>query len=267
MADSRDQHVDAITIADLDAGLLDPGPAREVVTHLDSCVDCRGVREDLAELSTQLAGAPVPPMPTDVAIRIDAALRRAAEQRDEGTGDTAESRVIPLASRRRRWLAPLMAAASAVVGLAVVGQVVNNQSGGDGAASTAGGGSDAAESEPEAATGGRQDLTQRPDPLQLSIQNFRSDVLDQVYGGAPDAAALRDAYESLARKRALTRLGCATDGAPEAMVPNATHRRAFLDGEPAVLILSGPRSNRSAVAVICQDGRPYVAASARLRLE
>ena len=261
----RDQHVDAATIADLDADLLEPGRAREVTAHLDTCADCRGVRDDLAEISAQLAAAPVPPMPTDVAIRIDAALRRAVEERDDSAGETRDDRVVALAPRRRRWLAPLMAAASVVVGFAVVGQVINQSDSADFATGGADRGAEGAtDTGPQA---GNEAAVEGPEPLQLSTESFRRDVLAQVYDRqVPTAGSPERDYNGLGEPFDLSGIACSPQKAP-GVVRTANSRRALVDGEPAVLFLSGPRSNRLAVAVICQDGRPLVVAQARLHLD
>jgi len=263
MAERADQHLDAATIAELDADLLEPGRVPDVAAHLAACADCRRVQEELAELREHLAAAPAPPMPVDVAIRLTAALEREAEERHRSASAAEDSRVVALTPRWRRWLAPLAAAgATVVVGVAVVGQVLDEQFGGAGSADTAaeaGGAGDGLASGPEA----DQEMARRPGLLVLSTDTFRRDVVREVYGKDAAGQTRRD----LAPAEGGYTAGLACDPRQAADVPNAAVAwEALLDGRPAVLFVSGPRSDRVAVAVTCEGGRPSVAARARLPL-
>lgn len=254
------RHLDAPTIADLDAGVLDAARAAAASAHLATCRSCRQVQADLAELSDLLGAATAPTMPRDVAARIDAALTAAAG----GPGKTPEvsSPVVELAPpRRRRWLAPLAAAAAAVVAISVAGEVMQPTGTDDSGSSTAnrdtsaeGGG--AGDDAPEAASGyGKRKA------LVLSTDSFKRDVARQVYGRTLAGTAKRD--HVLAAADELAEQSCA----PARIADGGQPLLAFLDGEPAFLYLSGPRSDRLAVAVSCESGRAVVVARTRLDLE
>jgi len=116
-------HLEYEILADLAEGLLDDEPAAAATAHLERCAECRDRSAELAEVSRLLAEVPVPPMPAELAGRIDAAI--AAEA-------AATSAVPSLEARRgRRHLRILSAAAAAVVvvgGGTMVARTVMNSS-------------------------------------------------------------------------------------------------------------------------------------------
>ena len=251
MAERREQHVDPATVAELDAGVLDRSRAQEVAAHVAGCPACSRIRGDLAELSELLATAPAPALPPEVAARVDAALERAVRERGATASDDTGT-VVHLPPRRRQWLAPLAAAASVVAAVAVVGQVVQTP-GGEGDAGMAGSSAGDTALSPEAAEG-----AEPPSPLLLSTSSFRRDVTRALTDAALGDRA--DAVESLHAR--LREQGCA----PKRFADGAQARPVLLDGKPALLFLSGPSSDRLAVAVTCETGDPEVAAKARLDL-
>ncbi len=96
-------HLDYDTLADLAEGLLDRERAASADAHLLSCPDCQDRSEELTEVSRILADAPLPPLPAELAARIDAAILAEAASPARST------------SSRRRPLFMLSAAAAAVV--------------------------------------------------------------------------------------------------------------------------------------------------------
>lgn len=116
-------HLEYEILAELAEGLLDDEPAAAATAHLESCAECRDRSAELAEVSRLLAEVPVPPMPAELAGRIDAAI--AAEA-------AATSSVPSLEARRgRRHLRILSAAAAAIVvagGGTMVARTVMNSS-------------------------------------------------------------------------------------------------------------------------------------------
>ncbi|MFR9797526.1 anti-sigma factor family protein [Streptomyces sp. MS06] len=71
----RARHPDVAEISDLTEGLLSSSRAGEVREHLSLCEQCADVRASLEGVRGLLGALPdVPPMPADVARRIDAAL-------------------------------------------------------------------------------------------------------------------------------------------------------------------------------------------------
>ncbi|MCW2941489.1 MAG: hypothetical protein JWN00_4474 [Actinomycetia bacterium] len=99
----KSTHLDYDTLADLAEGLLDRERAASADAHLLSCPDCRDRSEELTEVSRILAEAPLPPLPAELAARIDAAILAEAASPARST------------SSRRRSLFMLSAAAAVVV--------------------------------------------------------------------------------------------------------------------------------------------------------
>ncbi|WP_371498297.1 hypothetical protein OG871_19795 [Kitasatospora sp. NBC_00374] len=77
--DGAGAHPDVDTLADLSEDLLAPADAALIRRHLADCPDCADAYAALAEVTRLLGDAPAPPMPEDIAARIDAALAAAAE--------------------------------------------------------------------------------------------------------------------------------------------------------------------------------------------
>ncbi|MEU6815718.1 hypothetical protein [Streptomyces sp. NPDC046860] len=68
-------HPDVAEISDLAEGLLQPSRSADLRRHLEGCEPCAEVHAALAEIQSLLGTVTdVPPMPTDIADRIDAAL-------------------------------------------------------------------------------------------------------------------------------------------------------------------------------------------------
>ncbi|WP_441251238.1 anti-sigma factor family protein [Kitasatospora sp. McL0602] len=75
------QHPDIEVLADLTEDLLPPDEAAAVRTHLDGCADCADTVAALVEVQELLGNAPAPPLPAEIATRIDAALAAETEAR------------------------------------------------------------------------------------------------------------------------------------------------------------------------------------------
>jgi hypothetical protein len=126
------RHASPEELASLDADALRPRKAAKIAAHLKICVQCQQVNGELTGVSTLLATASVefPPMPEQLGVRIETALRAEATQRLSSEPATAESgrRDLPArasrpGSHRRGWRLPglsvgatrLVAAAGAIV--------------------------------------------------------------------------------------------------------------------------------------------------------
>lgn len=255
MAEGRHEHLDAAVIADLDAGVLDPARTKAAEGHVRSCLVCQGVRRDLAELPSLLAAVPAPAIPAEVAARLDAAIERAAQQRDREHTAT----VTALSSRRRRYLLPLAAAAAVVAAVGFLIPELNLEPNSAEDAATAG---DAPTFAEGGAAGGTDDES-AGDLAELSSDSFGGDVAIEVY---KRSAALGDTHATSARDERLfaflDRSGCA----PSPTTTGARLRSVLLDGQRASLLTYGPLSRRVAVAYTCADGRPVVQARAVLDL-
>jgi hypothetical protein len=75
------RHVSAETMAGFRQGDLSPRRRSRITTHLAGCDRCRGLDEDLAGVRTLLAGAQPPPIPEQLAARIQTALATEAASR------------------------------------------------------------------------------------------------------------------------------------------------------------------------------------------
>lgn len=142
----RDGHLDAETVAGLDAEVFDTGTAARLTVHLGSCARCTAELRGLRELRHQLAVLPAPAMPAAVAARLEAVIRAEQHQRAEqqrrdagahrysgpapavarhGQGPAQPlqqpgSNVVDLAARRRRNRFLAVAAGVAVLGVGTI---------------------------------------------------------------------------------------------------------------------------------------------------
>ncbi|MFD7579624.1 hypothetical protein [Kitasatospora sp. NPDC059817] len=105
-------HPSVDELADLAEGLVESADAaRTLRRHLDDCAECRETADALGEVQALLGAVEAPPMPADVAARLDAALAAAAAS--AATEEEAEN--APLAASRAATptLPPRAAAAPA----------------------------------------------------------------------------------------------------------------------------------------------------------
>jgi hypothetical protein len=103
------RHVSAETMAGFRQGELSPRKNSRISAHLAGCSRCRTLDEDLAGVSTLLAGAQPPPIPEHLAARIQTALATEAASRvvrpvgsENGTGTAAPGLGRP--ARGSGWL-------------------------------------------------------------------------------------------------------------------------------------------------------------------
>jgi hypothetical protein len=267
MADAEDRHppepesahVRAEQVADLLEGLLPDAEAATVAAHLDECAECANLHTRLTELPATLLAEPVPPMPADVAARLDAALAEAASERlatgHAGAPDHTgahPSTVTSLADRRRRFLSRagtgLAAAAAVIVGVVVVGDVFDRN--GDGADSAAGGSSEV--SQPDQASPESADLV-RARPPRLSADDFRAGVAGLLSGARPDGRWPAPGTEQYAR---VLPTACSAAALRSAGIPGAAGPQVLLDGMPVTLVTSGPPRRSLVTAYSCAAGQP-----------
>jgi hypothetical protein len=99
------RHASAQTLAGFRQGDLSPRKSSRVSAHLAGCSLCRAVDEDLAGVTTLLAGAHPPPIPEYLAARIQTALATEAARRvDPVIRPTGTEDGIGTAAPRRGWL-------------------------------------------------------------------------------------------------------------------------------------------------------------------
>ncbi|MGW2209498.1 hypothetical protein [Streptomyces sp. NPDC001781] len=88
-------HPDVTEISDLAEGLLPSSRSAELRGHLAGCGACTEVHAALTEIQDLLGDLPdVPPMPTDIADRIDAALAAEAAVRSEQANSVSPGRHV-----------------------------------------------------------------------------------------------------------------------------------------------------------------------------
>jgi anti-sigma factor RsiW len=112
-------HLDYDTLSELAEGLLSDARAASADEHLATCPECQDRSAEIADVPRLLAETPVPPMPAELASRIDQALAAEAE---------SSVSVVSLEARRNRRRARFLSAAAAAVivvgGGAVIGHAL-----------------------------------------------------------------------------------------------------------------------------------------------
>jgi hypothetical protein len=184
-------HLDAETVAAFREDLLSGRKAARAAAHLSACPQCAEVDAQLAAVTTVLAAAPAPPMPSSVAARLDAALaaeiaarageaaaratstaaraagtagRAAAHAAETASPAAAPGRTSGKARTPGRWFSPLslrlVAATAAVVLLGGGGYVVSRLVSGGTSGTTA---NSASAAEPSSSTARRPAMSLAPE--------------------------------------------------------------------------------------------------------
>ncbi|GAB2979523.1 hypothetical protein LWP59_40200 [Amycolatopsis acidiphila] len=199
-------------LADLHAGVLDDHEAAQLWPRVQADPEARAIIEALEATTTDLASlatAPAPPMPAEVASRIDDALAQ------EARGATGVAPVVDLAAARRKrnqrigWISGVVAVAAAAV--AAIAIVV------PGSGETTG--TPVAAPPPSAQPGGSA-LAVRSDQPQAAVGRLSTGVKD--YGPLGNAQRLSSCLQEA---------GFAPTASPIGVRPGT------LDGQPAVLAL------------------------------
>ncbi|GAA2134498.1 hypothetical protein GCM10009760_11910 [Kitasatospora kazusensis] len=101
-ADGSFPHPDIDLLADLSEGLVGPADLPALQEHLDRCEECADTLAALTEVRELLGSVDTPPMPADVAARIDSALAAeaaaaaAAREAAEESGNAPEAVRAPV---------------------------------------------------------------------------------------------------------------------------------------------------------------------------
>jgi hypothetical protein len=263
MADSA-RHPDAVDLAEYAEGLLDESRRQAVEGHVRDCADCTRVLSELAALPRAMAQAPVPPLPDDVAVRLDRAIAAEATARASEWSGTA-ARVAPI-RRARRWLTPVAAAAAVIAAIAVVVPSIDIS---NDSADSAGGADRAATSrefEDQAPTG--LGVAPQSGSVALTSKHFGREVIDAYYSGsrsvrvanrlvsAPFDGAYPDTTESVPGLCSLASGSTVRGGEVDAIT---------LDGDPARLLRRDQADAVDVIAFVCDDNGPRVLEAVTLR--
>jgi hypothetical protein len=270
------RHPDVVDLAEYAEGVLDPDRRSAVDHHVRGCLDCARTLSDLGELPDALAQAPVPPMPADVADRLDRAVAAESTARASLWDGAAKAEVTPLRSRRR-WLGPVVAAAAVlgVIGIAVpaLDNAGNDDSAGESAATGESSADQDLRSEPGDTSGAAPELEDGAGavpPADLSSDHFGQDVLETFYNGSaalrldrkmetlsvPGADAYRESVEAIPDL-------CSADEQPS--VPNGQVDAVTYDGADAELLRLEVGRTVEAIAFRCDAGEPIVLDAVTLR--
>jgi hypothetical protein len=266
-----DRHPDAVDLAEYAEGLLDEARRQVVEDHVRDCADCTAVLSDLADVPDMLADAPLPPLPDDVADRLDQAIDAEATARASEWSGTAV-RVAPI-RRARRWLAPVAAAAAVIAAIAIVVpsiDISSNDSADSGSETSPqfleGGSSD----DDAAAQGeGRAPAAAAPrEPVALSSATFGRDVIDAFYPDEQASALKRSplAAEPDSRTYYESQLDgrCPFDSTQTTSVSRVVS--ILFDGQRAYLLLNHAGRLAEAVAFTCDGPKANLLASGSFRL-
>ena len=267
------RHPDVVDLAEYAEGVLDAARQSEVERHVRECADCAETVADLTGLPETLAQAPVPPLPTEVAERLDRAIAAEASARAATPAAATRSTVVPMRPRRR-WLTPVLAAAAVigVIGLAV--PVFNGGTGSDDSGDSAASSSDdSARGLEDGDAGGQGPGAPQPNAsnderqgASLSSDTFGRDVADAFVTGKS-----KSSYRLYA-------LGSSEDVPPEyhhavqGLCPSPTDAELSsgrletitLDGVPAHLLINPAGPSTEAIAFTCDGPEALILATATL---
>lgn len=200
-----------------------------------------------------LGAQPPVHIPVDVAARVSAAIQGESDLRARGGHDAT---VVTLPDRRRRWVRPALAAA-VVLGIVAAGaQVVTTTgpSGGD-AASTAAEQRTLAEGPEEGAAegGGAEDAPEPPKDSSLaesdrSSASRRPQLSTGTFGADVETLVVEDGLAQPPRR------WLPLDDQTCARLRSTGSLRVLLDDTVAYLVATGPRDERTYLAIGCAGG-------------
>ncbi|KAA9166693.1 hypothetical protein FPZ12_000265 [Amycolatopsis acidicola] len=202
-------------LADLHAGVLDEAASAELWPRVQADPEARAIIEALEATTADLASlgtSPAPPMPADVAARIDAALAEEAKQ----AAPVAPVVSIDAARRRRNrrigWISGVVAVAAAAVAAVAIAVPGSQDTTGSPVAI-------APTSSPEQ-SGSSPGLAVRSDQPQAAVGKLSTGVKD--YGPLGDAQGLSRCLQAAGFTGAADPIGV---------------QQGTIDGKPAVLVL------------------------------
>ncbi|MGH6657830.1 MAG: hypothetical protein ACRDVE_21800 [Actinocrinis sp.] len=226
--------------------------------HLADCAACRAEVDAISELFAAFEILDTPPMPTDVAIRIDAALARESADRAKAPAsyNGAASPMANATVRRRRWLTSRglgWALASLVVVAGGTTAIVSALSSGGGTTASS------ASASAGSAAGPAKAQAQSPGDTSAPMQSY-----GQSGGGASSSMLSAWVQQTLSAVHPDAGLSspCFNDpgftGKPRVTAANGT-----FNGEPATLVVYANGNNASTVFAVayatpCAPGSYHV---------
>jgi Putative zinc-finger len=263
-------HPDLETLADLDAGLLDPATADELAAHVAGCPHCRAATRALDQVRTDLAALPPPALPDTVAARLDATLadlgssagrhaptdgnapadRHTPTDQRTPRGPVPVSRLAERRRRRERLMRRATSVAAGLVALAIAGVVTTSVLRGEN-------GSDTGSAGTASSTQGDERL-EDPGGGKFGRESERQDDRSaSAPGGLPayDRDTLRVALPVLVRE-ATTAAGIPAPAAGEEDDLAAAEDDAALRDRCAASVPGAPTGRPSAFRAIRFEGVP-----------
>jgi hypothetical protein len=262
MADSA-RHPDAVDLAEYAEGLLDPSELQPVEDHVRQCAECTRVLAELAALPQAMAQAPVPPLPDDVAARLDRAIASTATARaSEWSGTAAQA--APL-RRSVRWLAPVASAAAVIAAIAIAIPSIN--SGDDSADSAGGDNSPSTALEPGGKGTTPNDVAPQAESVRLTSTHFAREIIDAYYSGSNAVRIANRLVEtSIDSYRGATEsVPGLCDLASGSSIPGGEVDAVTLDGKPAQLLRQDKGDAVDVIAFVCDDKGPRILDAVTLR--
>lgn len=235
-------HLDRVTLADLDEGLLDAPAATQARLHLAGCPECRDRLASVVGVRTALAGAPAEPLPASVGARLDAALKAA----DRSAPVTLHREAPAAAGRRWRPGGGVLAvgAAASIVLLLFGALAIGALKGGNGSSVT-GAGRPGSNARSGGAAGGG---------VVASGRNYTAATLAAAVPGlvaGPGRAAQGAAPDAVPKAPAVAELG-----RPGALAPCVTELAGRSGVSPLAVDLARFAGKPAAVVVLPETGRP-----------
>jgi hypothetical protein len=264
MADDA-RHPDAVALAEYAERLLDPSRLQAVDDHVRDCADCTGVLSELAELPQTIAQAPLPPLPDDVAARLDRAIAAESAARASEWSGAAAARVSPI-RRARRWLAPLASAAAVIAVIAIAIPAIDSGDNGQDAASSAD--SASAPRDTGDVASAQNGVQPQAKMVALTSKHFGRDVIDTYYSGSSAVrieTRLTSAPFDRTYEEATERVPGLCALASGSTVPHGEIDAITLDGAPARLLRRDQGDAVDVIAFVCDDNRPSVLDAVTLR--